>query len=166
MPMFRIKPAFSDDFELIRAIAYASWPLAYGEILSKKQLNWMLEKFYSNDSLQQNIDNNHRFFLAYENDMPLGFVAVEHHFKYEKTTRLHKIYLLPECQGKGFGKILLDFVAEMALKHQDCCVSLNVNKYNKALDFYKSQGFEVVSDEVIAIGNGFFMDDFRMEKML
>jgi diamine N-acetyltransferase len=164
--MLTIKPAFANDFELIRAIAYASWPVAYSEILSEEQLNWMLEKFYSNDRLQQNLDSNHQFFLAFENEIPVGFVGIEHHFEAEKTTRLHKLYLLPKCQGKGFGKNLIDFVSKIALEHQNYCISLNVNKYNKAVDFYKNQGFEIVCDQVIEIGNGFVMDDFRMIKKL
>jgi len=43
-------------------------------------------------------------------------------------------------------------------------LTLNVNKDNqKAIDFYRSQGFVEVYKEVIDIGNGFVMDDVVME---
>jgi hypothetical protein len=39
-------------------------------------------------------------------------------------------------------------------------LELNVNKYNKAKDFYYSQGFTLRREEVLDIGEGFIMDDF------
>ena len=44
-------------------------------------------------------------------------------------------------------------------------LELNVNRYNKnALQFYTKQGFAIIKEEDIAIGKGFFMNDFVMQK--
>jgi ribosomal protein S18 acetylase RimI-like enzyme len=44
---------------------------------------------------------------------------------------------------------------------------LNVNKYNaKAIKAYQRNNFVTVESVKIDIGNGFFMDDFVMEKEL
>jgi GNAT superfamily N-acetyltransferase len=43
---------------------------------------------------------------------------------------LHKIYLLPEAQGKG-GWLLIDAVAYAKENHSKT-LSLNVNRFNKA----------------------------------
>ena len=81
-------------------------------------------------------------------------------------THLHKIYLLPEAQGKGAGKLVMDAIENLARKNQSVAVSLNVNRYNNALHFYKKVGFEVVSEENTELDHGYKMEDYKMEKKL
>jgi predicted lactoylglutathione lyase len=45
-------------------------------------------------------------------------------------------------------------------------ISLNVNKFNKAVSFYKKIGFVVASEEDLDIGNGYLMEDYKMEKVI
>ena len=45
-------------------------------------------------------------------------------------------------------------------------MELNVNRFNPAKRFYERHGFQVVRDEVIAIGNGYVMDDHVMQRAL
>ena len=165
--MLTISEATIQDFETIREIAYKTWPVVYGEILSKPQLDYMLEKFYSDATLTDNLVNKgHRFILVNEDSVCLGFASYEHNYLGESTTRLHKIYLLMESQGKGIGKLLIDEITALAKQNQCDTISLNVNKFNKAHVFYKKMGFEVIAQEDIEIGNGYLMEDYRMEKNL
>jgi hypothetical protein len=46
------------------------------------------------------VHNGHHFILAFEGAICLGF-AYQHDYLDDQVTRLHKIYLLPEAQGKG-----------------------------------------------------------------
>lgn len=55
--------------------------------------------------------------------------------KKELVTRIHKIYNLPEAQGKGFGKLLLAKADSLAKEIDSKTSSLNVNKYNNAVTF-------------------------------
>jgi diamine N-acetyltransferase len=41
---------------------------------------------------------------------------------------------------------------------------LNVNRFNKAVGFYENFGFRVIGQEDIDIGQGYFMNDYIMEK--
>jgi GNAT superfamily N-acetyltransferase len=161
--MTTISIATVEDFETIRSIAHTTWPVTYGEILSKEQLNYMLDKMYSNTTLMDNLNQGHRFILAEENSICLGFAAFELHYLSEKCTRLHKIYLLPEAQGKGIGKMLLAEIRAVAKENHCETISLNVNRFNKAYAFYKKMGFEVVAEEDLDIGNGYLMEDYQME---
>ena len=43
---------------------------------------------------------------------------------------------------------------------------LNVNRRNKAKQFYEHLGFTIISEEDIDIGQGYFMNDYVMEKKL
>ena len=71
--------------------------------------------------------------------------------------------MLPETQGKGFGKFMIDEIIRIAKSNDQKGIFLNVNKYNKAKFFYEKAGFIVSKEEVIDIGNGYVMDDYVME---
>lgn len=139
------------------------WPVAYGEILSKAQLDYMIEKFYNETALRELMEKGHVFYLAQDdNDKNVGFVSYEINSEPNKT-KIHKIYVLPETQGTGLGRQFFELVKEKALEKNQNAIFLNVNKYNNAIHFYTKLGFTKVKDEVIDIGNGYVMDDYVME---
>ncbi|MES2573532.1 MAG: GNAT family N-acetyltransferase [Bacteroidota bacterium] len=164
--MITICEATVQDIETIRAIAYKTWPVTYGGILSQAQLDYMLEKMYSVNTLRDNMNLEHRFLLIKEDGISQGFASYEHHYLNQNCTRLHKLYLLPETHGRGLGKLLLDKVEDLAKENYSDIISLNVNKFNKAYTFYKKMGFKIIEEEDLAIGNGYLMEDYKMEKKI
>lgn len=153
------------DVPTIQNIARETWPLTYGTILSNEQLNYMLDLIYSETILIKQIQNKEQlFFIAYEGTKVLGFVSIEHKYKNKAISKIHKIYILAEAQGKGVGKALIDFVEKRAQENHSTALSLNVNRFNKAQHFYYKIGFEIIAEEDIDIGNGFLMEDYVMEK--
>jgi ribosomal protein S18 acetylase RimI-like enzyme len=163
----KISIATKSQLEIIRDLAYKIWPSTYGKILSQEQLNFMLAKFYNLNYLEnQLINENQVFLLIEENDKYLGFCAYELNCESSNKTKLHKIYVLPETQGKGIGKILLNEVEKIALENNNLSLFLNVNRYNNAQEFYKKQGYSIIKTIDIEIGNGYLMEDFVMEKTL
>ena len=139
------------------------WPVAYGEILSKAQLDYMIDKFYNETALRELIQKGHVFYLAQDdNGKDVGFVSYEINSEPNKT-KIHKIYVLPETQGTGLGRQFFELVKEKAIENHQKSIFLNVNKYNNAIHFYMKLGFAKVKDEVIDIGNGYVMDDYVME---
>jgi ribosomal protein S18 acetylase RimI-like enzyme len=161
--MITISQATSKDIPIIQEIAHKTWPITYGSILSKAQLDYMMDLMYSDASLLEQLNTKPLFFLAYEEDVCLGFTSCENNYLNKNVTRLHKIYILPEAQGKGVGKVLIEKVTAIAKENQSEVISLNVNKYNKAVSFYKKIGFVVASEEDLDIGNGYLMEDYKME---
>lgn len=165
--MVSIRKATVEDIPLIQKIAFETWPHVYEKIISREQINYMLDLFYSEAVLLQSmVEKQQHFLLIFDGEKPCGFAGFEHNCPEPQVTRLHKLYLLPDCQGKSLGKLLMDEVVQQALQQQSKRISLNVNKYNPALGFYKKMQFEVVADEKLPIGEGFFMDDFVMERQL
>ena len=45
------------DITKIQNIAHTTWPITYGKILSKEQLDYMLGLFYSHEALAKQIEN-------------------------------------------------------------------------------------------------------------
>ncbi|MGX7668165.1 GNAT family N-acetyltransferase [Flavobacterium pedocola] len=162
----QILSADKNQLYIVRDLAYKIWPDAYGEILSEAQLDYMLENFYAIPSLEEQLQQHHVFLLAEENGVYYGFASYEVNCKNSGKTKLHKIYVLPETQGKGVGKLLLEAV-EKATAEAGCnLLFLNVNRYNIAQEFYKRNGFEIVHEEDIDIGRGYLMEDYVMEKQI
>ena len=158
-----IRPADLDDINTIGFLAQQIWPDAYREILSPEQLRYMLKLFYSPKSLRkQMVGEHHRFLILEQADEPIGFASWST-TDTPGTYKLHKIYVLPGRQGKGLGRTLLQFIFETIRPEGATRLRLNVNRHNKARQFYERVGFAVVGEEDIDIGHGYYMNDFIME---
>lgn len=161
-----IRFADIDDINTIGYLAQQTWPIAYGSIISMEQINYMLKLFYSPASLTDQIQRQkHQFILAGQDDEPLGFASYSAYGE-PGIFKLHKLYVLPETQGKGVGKAMLDFVVDEISKQKATHLVLTVNKLNPALKFYQRLGFSKIRDEVTDIGNGYVMDDYIMQLSL
>ncbi|MBK9147592.1 MAG: GNAT family N-acetyltransferase [Flavobacteriales bacterium] len=165
--MISIRSATAQDIPLIQAIAHATWPVSYREMISPEQIAYMLELMYSEDSLRKQMGaKGHRFIIAELSGAAVGFAGFEHHHEDSTRTRLHKLYVQPGTQGGGAGKALLLDVIEEAMGSGDTEVDLTVNKRNRSLGFYKAHGFAIERDIVMDIGGGYVMDDHIMVKAL
>lgn len=159
-----IKQASIQDIPVIQKIAFETWPLTYGSILSKAQLDYMLELIYSETSLQKQFAKTKFIILFDETQQPQAFAA---YYELEPNIfKLDKLYVLPSTQGSGAGKALLNYVINDIEKNGATALRLNVNIHNKAKSFYGKNGFAVIYKDDIDIGNGYFMNDFIMEKKL
>lgn len=155
------------DIPTIQQLARSSWEAAYKNILSHEQIEYMLSTMYASQEIENQISSsNHNYYLISDkNELNAGFIGFE--LDYEpSTTKLHKIYLIPEAKGKGLGKAALHFVIEKAMEKGNNRVILNVNKYNPSLKFYESQGFKIYDEGVFDIGSGYVMDDYLMEHLI
>lgn len=160
--MIKIVKANKEDAELIQQLAHSIWYPTYQEILSKKQIDFMLERMYSVEAIQASMVLKSTFYLLIDDDEAVGFIGIE---PKEDLLRIEKIYLLPSTQGKGFGKLLIDFAAEEARKQGLSELELNVNRSNNAYHFYLKQGFKVV-EEVDIPYYEFILDDYIMRKKI
>ena len=129
-------------------------------------MEYMLSEMYSEAEIKKHLLNpNYHYYLIRDQDSYEGFVGYEHHYE-ENTTKLHRIYLVPESKGKGLGKAALQFLNEKVSENGDERIILNVNKHNAARNFYESQGYRVYGEGIFDIGNGFVMDDYMMEFLI
>jgi ribosomal protein S18 acetylase RimI-like enzyme len=160
MKLIQIK---ANQLPIIIELTKKIWPVAYGAILSKAQLDFMINRFYTENALSQLMDKGHVFYLAQdEKENYVGFLSFEINSAPHQT-KIHKIYVLPETQGTGLGRQFFVLVKEQAKENNQKSIFLNVNKYNNALHFYTRLGFTIIKDEVIDIGEGYVMDDYVME---
>lgn len=162
----KLVKATTENIEEIQQIARFSWENTYKEILSNEQLEYMLDMMYSKQEISKHINDyfNYHYYLIFDEELNnnVGFIGFENNYD-GKTTKLHRIYLLPETKGKGFGKAALNYLKNQINEVGNNRIILAVNKQNGAKQFYESQGFSVYEEGVYDVGNGYVMDDYLME---
>jgi ribosomal protein S18 acetylase RimI-like enzyme len=160
-----IQKVDTESIPIIQSLANITWAIAYKEIISNEQKEFMLDQMYSTESLQSQIlQQNHQFVIAYLDKNPTGFSS----YSIKQTTnesigKLHKLYVDPSQQGKGIGKSILQFILNDISSKGANYLELNVNRQNKAIEFYIKLGFAIVAEVDVPIGNGFFMNDYVMQ---
>jgi len=161
--MILLRRAKADDIPIVADLAERIWPITYSEYLSEEQIRYMLDLMYNQGELLSQLEKGYVFLMASEADKDVGFACYSITDTVNDIYKLHKIYVLPEMHGKGVGKILMNEVVNLAKRNGGKSLELNVNKYNKAKDFYLKKGFKIKESVTLNIGNGFVMDDFVME---
>lgn len=156
----------SAELDIVRKIAQITWPVAFGEILGQEQLAYMMDMMYSADALYRQNAAGHEFYVYFDGNTALGFMGIEAGYKNKKQLKIHKLYILPEQQGKGIGQQFISLAEQRARELEQPVLTLNVNRYNKALNFYENLGFRNVFSEDIDIGQGYLMEDYVMEKVI
>jgi GNAT superfamily N-acetyltransferase len=152
----------TDELQIVQDLAYATWPDTFKEILSPEQIRYMLDWMYNLETLKEQVKAGHQFFVCMIDGIPVGFIGLEPFHPDEHKLKIHKLYVLPSTQGTGVGKILFKQAVIVARELKIERIVLNVNRYNKAVEFYKHLGFTVAYEENIDIGNGYWMEDYVM----
>lgn len=160
MPLI-YKRAGAESIPLITGLAHSIWKKYYSAIISMEQIDYMLERFYSSNSLLQQMRDGQLYTLVFDGTEAIGFLSLS--TKTPGNYFLHKFYINTERQKQGIGKGLFEFVLSQAEKPQR--IELTVNRMNyKAINFYFKLGFAIDRCEDFDIGNGFFMNDFVMTR--
>ena len=162
--MYKLEHATPSDIPLIRQLALDIWPQTYSAILSKEQIDFMLDMMYSEASLLKQMNEGAEFLIAYENDSPVAFASYQ--MMEASLYKLQKIYVLASQQGKGTGRLIIDYIISRVKEAGASRLQLQVNRYNNAKEFYNRLGFTVIEEADFDIGNGYFMNDYIMEKTL
>ena len=170
--MITIRKADPDDLQTIHDMAQVVFRHTYRDILSLKQMEYMMEMMYSLPNLKAQLDEGHHYYIAYEAEgVPCGYVSVQHEGVDKddvEVFHLHKIYVMPQFQGRGVGMRLFQTVKDhvwsemMGEQHSKARIELNVNKHNSAVDFYRHLGMRIIHEEDYPIGNGFYKTDYIM----
>ncbi|HMQ67370.1 MAG TPA: GNAT family N-acetyltransferase [Ignavibacteria bacterium] len=147
------------DIPELSALAAKIWNAYYPDIISQKQIDYMLGQSYNAESLKKQMtEDKHIFTGAYKNSKMAGYISVSTVGSGEFF--IHKLYVDTSLHMKGIGKALFKFV----FKNENyTAIRLTVNRQNfKAVNFYFRIGFIIEKVADFDIGNGFVMNDFVM----
>ncbi len=157
-----IRLAEEEDLWLVRELAEQIFPVTYQDIVDAKQIVYMMDLIYSPEALVSQLDVGQVFHILYYETDPAGYASYTP-LQEDGKFKLNKIYVNPELQGKGLGKFLLQEMILRVKKEGATELQLNVNRFNTAKGFYEKMGFAVLKEELLDIGNGYYMDDYIMK---
>ena len=148
------------------ALAHSIWNQHYTPIIGRGQVDYMLLNFQSQQAIKEQIDEGCRYFLVYYDKKAVGYFAILADLK-DTSLFLSKFYIDEEFRGRGIGRHCISYIENISMMDGLNRIWLTVNKYNEnSIKAYEKFGFKKVEELVQDIGNGFLMDDYKMEKRL
>lgn len=165
--VLEILPAAEEHLPELAELADIIWRAHYPGIISPEQIDYMLARMYSLETLRAEMHSQGiRFYRLLVDGTCAGFASIGPAAAMG-VMKLHKLYLRPEFHGIGAGSKLLRHCEAEARRLGAARLVLAVNKQNtKAIAAYQRNGFEITESVITDIGQGFVMDDFIMAKAL
>ncbi|MFZ1282289.1 MAG: GNAT family N-acetyltransferase [Ignavibacteriaceae bacterium] len=142
-----------EDFPIVKNILLITWKNTYTFIPEKDILSHF-EKHYSEDRLIEILNDPYsKGIIAEVNSIPAGWLKLfEDHIN--KKFFVSSLYDLPEFQGFGLGKKLLNEAYKIAKEKQFSKVWLGVMKQNvRSLEWYQNLGFIFDEEEPFQMGS-------------
>ncbi len=159
-----IEATSKKQFNEIAQLAAVIWRDHYTPIIGREQVDYMIKNYQSAEAMySQYLEGYHYYKVNYNQDF-VGYMSIK---RQEKSLFLSKIYVSKNYRGKKIGKTAMAFVEAKAMKMQCKSITLTVNKYNvNSIAAYETMGFKNMGEMITDIGEGFIMDDYKMEKLL
>jgi len=144
----------SDLDELHDFIAYTV-KTSYRELYSAEAVNFFLEYLNKADIATEN-KGNHILVLKERNRIVATATLINRHIK--------RVFVHPDCQGKGYGGVLMKKLEQIAFKLGSSFVELHSSLFAKR--FYDNMGYTTFKRGEIAVKNGQVLPYYRMAKYL
>lgn len=155
----QLHKAQAQDIPLIASMASKIWKAYYPAIITHEQIDYMLDKFYSVTSMEEQMNGGQDFYLIKKVEDVVGYLSVTK--QNEGDYFLNKFYIDLDEHRKNIGEtsflLLLDLLPDLYT------IRLTVNRSNfKSINFYFKLGFIIEEVKDFDIGNNYFMNDFIM----
>ena len=161
-----VRTADFADLPIIAALAAKIWRACYPGIISPAQIDYMLRRMYSLETLATELREGIVYDCLFFEESMIGFAA-RGPAREQGVFKLHKLYVHPDWQNRGLGSVLLRHCEAKVQSLGASRLVLNVNRSNSnAIRAYQRNGFAIAESVVADIGGGFVMDDYVMAKEL
>ncbi len=148
-----IKAFTPQNFAEIYNFMYPLWQETYGQILPKAQIDFLVDKFFSEKGLQEYRKKGYEYYK-------LGDFGVLVFVEREEDVYMDKLYLQPQARGKNYPAEAFAF---MAKRGKD--IRLSANQANaRALRCYHKNGFVIEQTIDVPLGNGMVNHDYILVK--
>ncbi|WP_073587846.1 GNAT family N-acetyltransferase [Anaerocolumna xylanovorans] len=152
-----------EDIGQLAQLADKIWNEYYVQIISKEQVDYMVEKFQSVKAITEQMKNQgYEYYLLKPDGAAVGYIGMK--IMEDNSLFLSKFYISKECRGMGYAREAMDFIAAFCKDRGLNKIWLTVNKHNNSIKIYEKLGYHIKQTQVADIGNGYVMDDYIMEK--
>ena len=160
------------DLELLRVFSKDTFYEFFAHLNTPENMEAYASVAFTPERVMTELNNpNSHFYFAMQDNEIAGYLKLnladaQNEFKEADAMEIERIYVSGKYHGKYIGKQLLDFAIRMALNKKFRYVWLGVWEHNdKAMAFYKRNGFEVFDSHVFWLGDDKQID-LLMKKIL
>ena len=147
-----LRPVTLNDATVLKELMHQIYPPPYKHLWEDNGY-WYVEQTFNTTVLEKELAdlNSSYYFVEYKNET-VGILRIVYDVTLSdksdlKATKLHRIYLDPKLQGKGLGKLLMDWSKQQAIKSGSKIIWLEaMDTQEQALQFYKKLGYTISSD--------------------
>ena len=148
-----IHPATINDRETVHRLAHETISAIYPHYYPRGAVDFFLNHHHP-EAIRRDIEKSLVYLATDENDAPVGTVTL-------RENEILRLFVLPVFQGKGYGKMLLDFAENRASKQFDTVI---VDASLPAKSLYLKRGYRETAYHRLLTENGDYLCYDVMEK--
>ncbi len=144
----RLVECSEEDLETLVKISKHTFVNTFQEFNDPNDFNAYVEKAFTSQQILSELNNpDSAFYFVKVKDqiagyLKLNFGPAQTEFKEPETMEIERIYANAEFQGKGIGKLMMDFAIKQARSKSMEYIWLGVWEHNpKAIAFYRKYDF-------------------------
>lgn len=142
-----IRKATHQDLNYIQDLSEEVLPNAFHGVLTTEQIDYMLDRLYSQEALSAELHDIHKkIYIAAIDGHDVAYACVIK--QGPDLFFLPKMYVDNREQGKGVGTALFKHVlSELKQAHPEpLTIEVKINRHNRARHFYSKLGFKLVRE--------------------
>ncbi len=143
--MMEIIVALEKDLETVSMITRTTIKEIYPKYYPAGAVDFFC-KYHSEDKIKAAIQKG-RVFLLEDEGQKVGTVSI-------KDNHIYRLFVLPEYQGKGYGRALMDFAEEKVFENND---TVELDSSLPAKNIYIKRGYKETGYHVVDTDNGDFL---------
>jgi len=170
--MISIQNVTNREAEIIADLSRQTFYETFAAFNSKNDMDkFMNEQFTKEQLIQEVQDSANIFFVALDENKPVGYLFLRESSNPEGLENLNsieiaRIYSVNASIGTGVGKLLMEKCLVTAKKNNKKIIWLGVwEKNTRAINFYKKWGFEKFGEHSFLLGDD-VQKDWLMKKSL
>jgi ribosomal protein S18 acetylase RimI-like enzyme len=146
-----IRKATLEDAVLLSKLGAETFYETFADQNTKEDMELYLQETFTPEKISQELINPiSHFFILEEDQNDIGYTKLRID---NSSMEIERIYVRKEFQGRKFGKTLLEHAIRQARQFNCYRIFLGVwEKNQKAINFYKSFGFQIYGSHIFLLG--------------
>ena len=160
MTASKLIEATINDIEILQKIGRQTFSETFASSNTEANMASYLEEGFAIKKLTDVLnDSNSKFYFALFNEKVVGYLKLnfgqsQTEIKDSKAVEIERIYVLKDFQGKNIGQLLYEKAMQVAIQKNAEYIWLGVWEENqKAISFYKKNGFIAFDKHIFKLGN-------------
>jgi len=168
------QPVFSkvstEEAKLLSEVSAQTFSIAFSHLNTKANMASYLKEVLNQEQLAQELKNTSSqfFFLSLKGTVK-GYLKINLSEAQTEdidpnAIEIQRIYLYPDAQGQGYGKLMINYAEEIGLKHSCPMIWLGVwEKNTNSIAFYERMGYRIFDKHDFPFGDE-IQTDLLMKK--